>query len=217
MTSLSLRGALCLAAAAAAAAAPNVRVALYEESKCPYCCEFMSNAWSATYNESCTASMVSSWVAVPYGNAKTDANNVTTCQHGPDECKGNKLQACAKRHYPAEAAWVSLFRCMGAAYPDPVGSAQACGEAAGMDWSVVETCYSNGEGDALIYANAQVTNALNPKKQGVPWVVVNDVPVDDRDHLLAAICDAFVGTKPDCCAAAARRRTRRADPLTRGA
>ena len=136
---------------------------------------------------------------------------------GPDECKGNKLQACAQKHYPANAAWVSLFRCMGAAFPDPVGSAQACAEAAGMDFGVIETCFGNGEGDALIYANAQATGALNPKKQGVPWVVVNDVPVDDRDHLLAAICDAYVGTKPDCCAAASRKRTRRADPVTRAA
>ena len=114
--------------------------------------------------------------------------------------------------------WMELLRCMGAAYPDSVGAAQSCAEAAGMDWATIQGCYDNGEGENLIAVNGAITNALVPKKQGVPWVVVNDVPVDDRDQLLAAICDAYVGTKPDCCAAASTSATkmlRASPPMTR--
>jgi interferon gamma-inducible protein 30 len=163
----------------------------------------MANAFDATFNASCRATMVSTWEVIPFGNAKIGADGTVTCQHGVNECKGNKLQACAQAHFPAEAMWMDLFRCQGEAYPNSVTDMQSCAEAAGMTWSTIETCYSSGEGDALIAANGNRTGALNPKKQGVPWVVVNDVPVDDRDQLLAAICDAYVGTKPACCAAAA--------------
>jgi len=164
------------------------------------CNEYMANAFDTTFNTSCVMStMVSSWEVVPWGNAKMAGDGTVTCQHGPNECKGNKLQACAQAHNANISVQMDLFRCMGEAYPASVTDAQACAVAAGMDWDTISTCYDGAEGDALIQANYKRTAALNPPHAGVPWVVVNDVPLDDRDALLGAICDAFVGTKPACC------------------
>ena len=164
----------------------------------------MANAFDATYNTSCVMTeMVSSWDVVPWGNAKMSGDGTVTCQHGANECKGNKLQACAQAHFNVTSQWMDLFRCQGAAYPNSVTDMQACAEAAGMDWSVIQSCYDGSEGEALIQANYKRTAALSPPHAGVPWVVVNDVPLDDRDQLLAAICAAYVGAKPACCTAVA--------------
>lgn len=130
----------------------------------------------------------------------------------PQECKGNKLQACAQAHFSNLSMQMDLFRCQGAAYPDSVVDMQSCAEAAGMEWAPILACYDGDEGDALIAANAKRTAALNPPHAGVPWVVVNDAPVDDRDQLLAAICDAYVGAKPSCCAGLTLNHTAASPP-----
>ena len=174
-------------------------------SPCPFTLadEFLANAFDVTYNTSCVMDiMVSSWEVIPWGNAKMAGDGTVTCQHGPNECKGNKLQACAQAHFNVTSQWMELFRCQGQAYPNSVTDMQACAEQVGMDWDTIQACYDGAEGDALIDANYKRTAALNPPHAGVPWVVVNDVPVDDRDQLLAAICEAYVGTKPACCPAA---------------
>ena len=115
-----------------------MRVALYEEALCPYCHEFMANAFDATYNASCVMStMVSTWEIIPWGNAKMAGDGTITCQHGANECKGNRLQACAQAHNTNLSVQMDLFRCVGEAYPNSVTDLQACAEEAGMAWAPI--------------------------------------------------------------------------------
>merc|ERR1712004_686327 len=62
----------------------------------------------------------------PFGKANWTENGNTwdfICQHGPDECFGNKVQACILAHEPYEASTVvPLIDCLMRTHtkPDPV-------------------------------------------------------------------------------------------------
>nr|CAD7459196.1 unnamed protein product [Timema tahoe] len=77
----------------------QVNVTLFYESLCPYSIRFITQQLYPTWTE-----LTSEYLAVdfvPYGNAQqtlsADGQWSFTCQHGPNECVGNIVQACALR------------------------------------------------------------------------------------------------------------------------
>ena len=98
-------------------------------------------------------------------------------------------------------------------------SARTGVEAAGYDYTPIDTCYGGGkgaEGNALILANAARTAALNPPHDAVPWIVINGKPVDAAGegdpvwlnaHFLNLVCAAYTGAggkqPPAACGAVA--------------
>ncbi|KAL8120106.1 gamma-interferon-responsive lysosomal thiol protein-like isoform X2 [Apium graveolens] len=78
-------------------AAPNnytrVNVSLYFESLCPFCGNFIVNQLGLVF-ETDLISIVNLRL-IPWGNARRITNSSWTCQHGPDECLINTVEACA--------------------------------------------------------------------------------------------------------------------------
>ena len=47
-----------------------------------------------------------------------------SCQHGPQECQGNKVHACSVKHLPNEAKLIDFIHCMIDDNYDPIKSGQ---------------------------------------------------------------------------------------------
>lgn len=208
LSPLAVAAAAALAALAGALTGTgNVPVALYSEAKCPDCAAF-APTFDALWNTSCVREMVSTFEEVPYGNAQTDpTSGQVTCQHGPTECTGNLLEACAVAQSGDGPEWLSFITCMYSNFEAIPQPAKGCAKAAGLSWTKLDACATGAEGAALIAANANRTDALNPPHQYVPWVVVDGKLVADPptggpalDDVVAAICAAYDGkAKPACC------------------
>jgi interferon gamma-inducible protein 30 len=144
---------------------------------------------------------------VPFGNAQYYADGDTwwfTCQHGVEECDGNKMLACALTYYNDTDLTVPFIGCVEAA-DEPQNAGENCSRQIGLDWDVIGSCFYSEESSQLLYEFGLETEALNPPHTYVPWIVVDGVHTEilnnaAEEHLLALVCALYQGDKPTGCA-----------------
>ena len=90
---------LCIYSWNIEAASDKVDVALYYETLCPYCKQFITGQLVRAY---VTIPDIINITIVPYGNAHETYDSSTqtyqfTCQHGPEECVGNLIHVRIRR------------------------------------------------------------------------------------------------------------------------
>jgi hypothetical protein len=93
------------------------RVAVYYESICPDSRKFILNQLIPTYDK---LSQYMDIDLIPFGNANVSYPNYDfkpffQCQHGPDECYGNKAQACVIDLTKSTRPSLNYIKCMFAA------------------------------------------------------------------------------------------------------
>jgi interferon gamma-inducible protein 30 len=126
--------------------AQKVHVELYAESLCPYCAKFMFEKLSPMFKNGVEKLVWLDYVA--YGNAHWDPEKAAPdCQHGPKECRFNRMLSCAMAAYPMQADWFPFVECLekyAEKQDDVVNGTQACAVKAGLLTSRLVDCY-NGE------------------------------------------------------------------------
>ncbi|NXV04996.1 GILT reductase, partial [Cettia cetti] len=213
------------------AAAP-VELSLYYESLCLACREFLVlklfPTWLLLPEEMLNITLV------PYGNAQE--RNVSgkldfQCQHGPEECLGNMMEACLMHEAKNFSTYFAVIFCLEsgssvtknleAVCPPPCPSCPTLGGlpvplsaplspqclqiyAPEVDSGRIAACVQGDTGVALMHHNAQVTEALDPPHQYVPWITVNGKHTDElqaqaETSLLGLVCHLYQGEKPEIC------------------
>jgi len=124
------------------------------------------------------------------------------CQHGDAECVANQVQACAKEAACDPKAVFSLAACMFGEYLKPQGYrmwpgnatessvlavARECARTANAPWERIDGCLQSPERRrSAIRAAARNT----PVHEGVPWLMVDGVPVEyDDEPTIADLAD----------------------------
>ncbi|NXK38826.1 GILT reductase, partial [Piprites chloris] len=223
------------------AAAP-VELSLYFESLCPACREFLVMKLFPTWL--LLPSEMLNITLVPYGNAQE--RNVSgkwdfQCQHGPEECLGNMIEACLMHEAKDFDTYFPVIFCLEsgssitknleAVCPLPPPSCPAVGtslsliphrgatpecpvcplswqclqiHAPELDRGRIAACVQGDTGMALMHRNAQLTEALDPPHQFVPWIVINGKHTDELQaqaeaSLLGLVCSLYQGEKPEAC------------------
>jgi hypothetical protein len=150
---------------------------------------------------------------LPFFFDTADPPCAQVCQHGKDECLGDRYEACAigltrqkkgsNSNNGTAAAGISraaweFSLCLTSDNRGKVSAAQACANRAGVDWVALQACAKKGSalGDALEIEMAKATNAPGPHA-GVPWTFVNGKYVEGG--MLKEICNAYTGTAPAGC------------------
>lgn len=197
----------------------TTRIKLYYESLCPYSIAFITEQLWPTYIRMGYLMDVELY---PFGNAfqvqevpKEEHNRESrfafrtprvdyTCQHGPEECFGNTVQACAAHLFNDTLLTLAFVACMSSASePDKAG--KSCAGGVARDWSQIQRCATGKRGQKLNEKMSQETWNLDPPHNYVPWIVVNDVHTDDQQSLaqtdlLRLVCDSVSsGSKPPPC------------------
>lgn len=119
----------------------------------------------------------------------TQGSEVTfTCHHGPNECYGNKVHACAIEHiqansyqveYTRESLTMDFINCLmkaGKNFPDNVYPGQRCASENHINnWENIKTCANSTEGSVLLRKAGESTMRLKEPLTSVPTILFNEV------------------------------------------
>ncbi|XP_053558915.1 gamma-interferon-inducible lysosomal thiol reductase [Bombina bombina] len=185
--------------------APAVQVELYYECLCGGCRNFLCFQLFPTWlmlNEIMNVTLV------PYGNAME--KNVSgkwefECQHGPEECVGNLMEACLMYYLKDIGSYFPVIFCMESSSNVTKALEPCLSVYSDLPVQKVLECVNGDLGNNLMHQNALRTEGLNPPHSFVPWIVINGKYTEEgetqaQSALFNLICDVYTGPKPDACA-----------------
>ncbi|CAH1153261.1 unnamed protein product [Phaedon cochleariae] len=182
----------------------TVKVSLYYEALCPYSQEFIKDQLFPGYQ---VLGDVLDLDLVPYGKAKMSNINgkwKLTCQHGPKECFGNKIQACVLDLNYTQAKSMNFIGCvMSTETPENKKIAKKCAEKNKLSWTDIKLCMNGEQVNEIMEKMGNKTNNLEPKMMYVPYILFNDIHDDDvedeaRENFLKTVCKMFKNKPPGC-------------------
>lgn len=204
MRTAHLTAVLFLASVVTAASSQKVNVSVYYEVLCPDSINFVRGSMWRAYED---VPEILSLELVPYGKAhyeeKPDGRITFSCQHGPDECTGNMVQACALNLYPADKH-VAFVKCM-MSRRRPHTAGASCAASLDLPYESIEACVTGSAGQKYLMEMGRKTESLKPKMTFVPWINMNgqhdEEKQDESLHdLKSLVCSAFSGpAKPAKC------------------
>ncbi|XP_062095025.1 gamma-interferon-responsive lysosomal thiol protein [Humulus lupulus] len=179
--------------------AQKVQVSLYYESLCPYCANFIVNHLVKLFQNGLIS--VVDLRLVPWGNAWTKPDGSIVCQHGADECLLNTMEACTITVYPDVDRHFRFIHCVEKLSLKNRHKEWAnCFEISRLGTVPID-CYNTGYGNVIEHRYGNETAMLNPAHRFVPWVIVNNRPLqEDYENFMAYICKAYKGSPtPEAC------------------
>ncbi|XP_047510340.1 gamma-interferon-inducible lysosomal thiol reductase-like isoform X1 [Pieris napi] len=177
----------------------KVKIQLFYECHCPGCREFETTEFNETVVKMNEYLDIQTY---PYGNAKTEEHDGKVefkCQHGPTECYGNKLHACALDIIKNHTAALQFNICMMESSQEKEGSddiaADKCGAQMGIDSTPIKSCANGAKGIELLQYYGVESNKIN--YDYVPFVLINGEEYQG-ENLVKAVCKYFSEPPPPC-------------------
>ncbi|KAM6574144.1 hypothetical protein CsatA_022471 [Cannabis sativa] len=177
----------------------KVQVSLYYESLCPYCANFIVNHLVKLFQNGLISTV--DLRLVPWGNASPNPDGSISCQHGVDECLLNTIEACTITVYPDVNRHFRFIHCVERlSLQNRHNEWQNCFQISGLGTVPID-CYNTGYGNVIEHRYGNETAMLKPAHRFVPWVIVNNKPIqEDYINFMAYICKAYKETsKPEAC------------------
>lgn len=168
----------------------QVNVTIYYESLCPFCRSFFQNQLNPTFAQ--LGGEILSLKLLPFGNAKITGNNTIKCQHGPKECKNNRLMACVQKYGSSSTSNIvqtltCLFgkegkTCVDKFLPE-------------VDWRILQKCQTSSESFEMMKEFEVESRHI----RYVPWIEINGSHNDTiqeacQKDLRKCICDIYQGS-----------------------
>ncbi|KAJ2947820.1 hypothetical protein O0L34_g9608 [Tuta absoluta] len=168
----------------------KIKLEVYYETLCPDCKRFFKTELvplMKQMHEHIDLRMF------PYGKVRKsyDQNRtlVVKCQHGPDECYGNKLHACAIDLLQTAADnpdWFSFIGCLMANHSNDA-AADLCAKELNIDPEPIKACAKVDRGSQLFSHYGKLSSKV--PYTFVPYVVIDGNPMGRHRKLISAVCD----------------------------
>ncbi|KAK4883625.1 hypothetical protein RN001_006944 [Aquatica leii] len=153
----------------------KLKVSIYYEVLCPDSYQFLTQQFCPVYKKIGSSLNVH---LVPYGRAThkfIDNEWIFTCQHGPDECWGNKIQACGINEVEEQDAKIEFMCCIMNNYQQAATTTQLnyCVHHLNTTSKSVLNCTGSSLGTNLLVSYGNETHALN-HLSFIPTIIFND-------------------------------------------
>jgi predicted DsbA family dithiol-disulfide isomerase len=168
-----------------------VPVELYVMSQCPYGVQ-AENGFKEVV-EKFGADIDFKVHFIGQGSAETEL----TSMHGPNEVKGDMVQACAMKYSPK---WFDLILCQNKAMKEVATNWEACAREVGAPADKLAECVNGPEGKQLLAASFK--KAQEKGARGSPTIYIGGQQYQGGRRpadFMKAICGAYQGNKPAAC------------------
>jgi hypothetical protein len=122
-----------------------------------------------------------------------------TCQHGHDECLGNRIVGCVNQAfgYDHREPWY-FVSCFQGIHVGDLKFAQECAESVSLNYTEITHCAESKRGVHVDEENARHTTTR--PHPGTPTVFIEREEASDqsKEGLIAAICAAYKGESSAC-------------------
>ncbi|NUP06925.1 MAG: thioredoxin domain-containing protein [Polyangiaceae bacterium] len=129
---------------------------------------------------------------------KKGPNGDLSSMHGPNELKGNIVQACAMKYAPAK--WFEMVLCQNENYKEVATNWEACAGKLGIATDKIAACADGDEGKQLMTESFDRSTAA--KASGSPTIMINGEKYQGgrkSGDFMRAICGKFTGEQPAAC------------------
>jgi len=184
----------------------SVTLDLYYESLCPDSIYFMVLQLFPTWQKFGSQLQIN---YKPFGFASwvetVDGGYTFECQHGENECLGNKAQACLLSMVSKQEEIVPLINCMmSTRNPPSVGDECISELNLDVDVGALEDCIFNSNlGSILLHDYGVETKNADPRINYVPWIVLNGEFTQEnldlaQSDLTGLLCEKYLPNSPAC-------------------
>jgi len=184
---------------------PSVDLAVYFESLCPDSIRFVSHDLPSAWRLFGPDLRVS---YKPFGKASWEENGSTwdfTCQHGPDECFGNKVLACTLEAVTEPTELVPFMECLVKTHTKPDWGLASCADSLELEIQTEEilACANGEEGSDLLVELGVETKNLDPPLLWVPWTLFNGAYIESEweaalEDLTGFLCSSYLAGHSNC-------------------
>ncbi|CAK9183129.1 unnamed protein product [Ilex paraguariensis] len=133
----------------------KVNLLLYYEALCPFCANFIVNQLVKIFQTDLIS--IVNLRLVPWGNTVIAANNSWLCQHGPDECLLNTVDACAINVWPNLGTHFKFIQCIEHLHLENRHTRwQSCFGTLSLSPTPIRNCISSGLGIRVRFLHAKL-------------------------------------------------------------
>lgn len=146
-------------------------LSVYYEAKCIDSFRFFYNQLLPSYKKLGDKIKIE---LVPSGNTYYYPDGTLACQHGPDECYRNIVEAChifGNTSNNNMLQTLDFITCMFTLTPEK------CAKDYQVNWNSLSACVNGPQGKKLELENRAKTDALNRYERYIPWVTLNGIRI----------------------------------------
>ncbi|VDD86807.1 unnamed protein product [Enterobius vermicularis] len=151
-----------------------VKLTLIYEALCPFCQKFITQHLGSLYEEFRNNIELE---LIPWGNSRFMKGGTIVCDHGPNECKANKLQSCVLDTVKIRHA-LPFIVCLERSLTTNVNTEKALQHCSGFvrnNYRKIRRCFDTDRGYQLQIQAARKTASVRPHPvPEVPYLLVND-------------------------------------------
>ncbi|CRK98817.1 CLUMA_CG012046, isoform A [Clunio marinus] len=180
----------------------KVKMDIYYESLCPDSMRFFSDELTPLYNNFKQHMDIT---FIPFGKSNSyetaESEIEFECQHGPDECFGNKVQGCMLSRILDQDTQFAYLSCQMVIGADRTH--QTCVEQFGFDWNEIVQCTQSEFATRQQLGYEQITTPVLQQTNWVPTIAYNG-RIDENSiggrapPLKELLCDLIYNTNPAC-------------------
>ncbi|XP_076252600.1 gamma-interferon-inducible lysosomal thiol reductase-like protein [Rhynchophorus ferrugineus] len=154
----------------------KLSVDIYFESLCPDSLNFIRTQLYPSWRDIAPYVNIK---LIPFGKSVSFENGTQfICQHGPSECRGNRIMSCVLSRIPNQNMQVEYVNCFMGSYlnvrKDQKETGRACAQRVGVNMEkIIQNCYLTGEGTQLQLAAEFSTSTVLPRF--IPTIIYNGV------------------------------------------